>query len=133
MFRRSLKLTAVAAASGIALVLWLRAPVLGTVSLGQWQAVGVGAAAIVAGTGALVTESWVAEWAVSALGFVAGAAYLASFSDIRVGLVDAVVSSLLDWRELHLPWAAGAFAGAFTAHIERRRRAWPRSANTGNS
>jgi hypothetical protein len=112
--------------------LWLRAPVLAYVTYREWLAVGLVVEATIAGIGVAATRSLVGVILVSVIGLVAGVAYVdSSISDIPVGLVGAVVSSLAAWREFHLPWIAGAFAGAFVAHISLRRPTRPERAKTG--
>jgi hypothetical protein len=119
-----LKLAGLAVASGFALVLWLRAPVLDTVGIQGWRAIGLVGAGSIGGIGVLMVRSWARVGVAIAIGLLAGAAWAEfRFSDVSVGLSDGVAAALvIHGRAVLLPSIAAALIGAVAMHVVSRKR-----------
>lgn len=125
-----MQLASLAGASGCVFVWWLRAPVLDSVDIQGWHAVGALGAGVIGGIGVVVIGSWLRVSIAVALGLVVGAAWAEFWlTDVRAGFIDSLVDGVSNFgQDLLAPGVAAALAGALVTQavlskIARHQRA----------
>ncbi|SRR5258705_4984703 len=109
----------IAGVSGCAFVWWLRAPVLDTVGIQGWRAVGLLGAAAIGGVGVVVTGAWLRVSIAVVVGLLGGAAWAEFWwTDVRVGVIDSLVAGVSNYGQgVLVPCAAAALGGAFVTQL----------------
>ena len=116
---RALRFAVLVVVSGGAFISWLLAPILDTVSIQGWRAVGLVVAVTIGGIAVPIIRSWVHVDIAVGTGLVAGAAWVEFwFSDVSLGLLDTVAAGVVGYGRKELaPGIAAALVGAWVVHL----------------
>ena len=107
-----------AGVTGCAVVWWLRAPILDTLSIQQWRGIALVVAVAVGAGGVALTNAWFRINSAVTIGLVVGAAWVEFSipSDVRVSLIDSVAAAVSNYGVDFIgPLVVAIAVGAFLA------------------